>query len=166
MTQAELTFFEMVPRALRDIASELHKLNENKPAQVEKEPETKETPAMKDYGKPYWDENRKAVFVPIINKFLDAKDLCDGEKNWNDAMELAKQNGKELPSRKEMLILAYFVDEINAILEENGGEKLEGWYWASTELSFNNAWSMYFSNGGLYYYYKSNANSVRAVAAI
>lgn len=166
MTQAELTFFEMVPRALRDIASELHKLNENKPAQVEKEPETKEIPVTKDYGKPYWDENRKAVFVPIINKFLDAKNLCEEEKSWYDAMELAKKNGKELPSRKEMLILAYFEDEINSILEANGGDKLDGWYWASSEYHSSNAWSMNFSNGNLYYNNKYIYGYVRAVAAI
>lgn len=166
MTLLEQTFYEVVPRALRDIASELHKLNENKSSQVEKEPETKETPTMKDYGKPYWDENRKAVFVPIINKFLDAKDLCEEEKNWNDAMELAKQNGKELPSKKEVLILAYFVNEINAILEENGGEKLDGWYWASTEYLSYDAWLMYFSGGGLHYGAKYYTGYVRAVAAI
>ena len=121
------------------------------------------TNETKDKNKPYWDEERKAVFVPIINKFLDAKDLCNEEKTWYDAMKIARQNGKELPSRKEMLILAYFVDEINAILEENGGEKLKGWYWASTEYSSTTAWYMTFSNGYLYRGYKYFTHSVRAV---
>lgn len=122
------------------------------------------TNEMKDNSKPYWDEERKAVFVPIINKFLDAKNLCEEEKNWNDAMELARQNGKELPSRKEMLILAYFADEINAILEENRGDKLEEWYWTSTESSFTYARLMNFSNWHLISGIKSYTNYVRAVA--
>ena len=166
MTQAELAFYELVPRALKDIASEMHKLNENKTAQVAKRTETKETLIVKDCEKPYWDENRKAVFVPIINKFLDAKNLCEEEKNWNDAMELAKKNGKSLPSRKEMLILAYFEDEINAILEANGGDKLNGWYWASSEYYSTGALDVHFSNGNFRYSAKYYGNSVRAVTAM
>lgn len=118
---------------------------------------------MKDNSKPYWDEERKAVFVPIINKFLDAKDLCNEEKTWYDAMKIARQNGKELPSRKEMLIIAYFADEINAILEKNGGEKLEGWYWTSREYNSNSVWYMNFINGTLHLGNKTGAGNIRTI---
>ncbi len=60
----------------------------------------------------------------------------------------------------------YFKDEINALLEEHGGDKLEDWYWASTEYYSFIAWFMDFSNGYCNIYAKSSSNYVRAVAAI
>lgn len=164
MTQAELTFYELVPRALRDIANELKTLNgKNEKAS---KPETPKAPAMENTLKPYWDEERNGVFVPLINKVIDAHNLCEEEKNWDEAMRLAKEAGKALPSVKEMHLMFYFKDEINALLEEHGGDKLEGWFWASTEYNSTNAWIMAFSNGDCTYDYKFISTCVRAVAAI
>lgn len=97
--------------------------------------------------KPYWDESRQAVFVPVVNKFLDAKNLSD-RATWDDAMKMAKAAGKELPTKKDCYAIMLFKEEIDAILEEHGGDPLAGTYhWTSQEYLRTYAWYIYFSNG-------------------
>ena len=114
--------------------------------------------------KPYWDESRQAVFVPVVNKFLDAKNLSD-RATWDDAMKMAKAAGKELPTKKDCYAIMLFKEEIDAILEEHGGDPLT-YHWPSQEYSRASAWSVYFSGGHVLNYGKSVACSVRAVVAL
>ena len=115
--------------------------------------------------KPYWDKKHKAVFVPVINKLLEAKDLCEEEKNWNETIRLAEEARKELPSKNDMLVIAYFQNEINSILEENNGKKLEGQYWTSEEWSSIYAAQMNFNDTLLTLESKCIPNKVRAIKA-
>lgn len=116
--------------------------------------------------KPYWDEEHKGVFVPIINKVLDIKDLCIEVKRWVDAMNLARNAGKELPSREEMLILSYYEDEINEILAQHNGDPLMGCYWSRSEYNDRVARVMIFSNGVMDNLSKVFPCRVRAVSSI
>ena len=175
MTQAELNFLEGVPRTLKEIAKHLgtiaeasaHEAASTKKVVVENAPSQETTEVKSDLSNlnPTWDEERKAVFIPIINKYLDAKHSAK-EMTWDEAMTYAKKAGKELPSQHEMFAILFFKDEINAILEEHGGDLLTEWAWASTEYSAYNAWIVYFNNGYVYADFKYSYLYVRAVAAI
>lgn len=122
-------------------------------------------PASHESIAPYWDEERKGVVIPLIGKVLHAK--CLGETDWEGAKKLAKEAGGELFSKKEGYILAYYKDEINALLEAHGGDKLKGWNWCSSEYSSLYAWLVSFYSGTINgNYYKSGTGSVRAVSAL
>lgn len=172
MTQAELNFLEGVPRTLKEIAKHLgtiaeasaHEAAATKKVVVENAP-SQETKIDLSNLNPTWDEERQAVFIPIINKYLDAKH-SEKEMTWDEAMAYAKKAGKELPSQHEMFAILFFKDEINAILKEHGGDFLTEWAWASTEGSAYYAWGVYFGNGHVVAYSKYYNTCVRAVAAI
>lgn len=171
LTKAELDYYTQVPSLLKGILDEMRKSNGNKQGVEEPKPAQEETDKPQTEAKapqlvPYWDEERQAVFVPVINKFVDAKRLTEEEVTWNEGMELAKKAGKELPSQHDMFALLLFKDEINAIIEEHGGDILEGWEWASSEYGAYYAWGVYFSNGVVSYVNKYLYYYVRAVAAI
>ena len=175
MTQAELNFLEGVPRTLKEIAKHLgtiaeasaHEAATTKKVVVENAPQPETTEVKSDLSNlnPTWDEERKAVFIPIINKYLDAKH-SEKEMTWGEAMAYAKKAGKELPSQHEMFAILFFKDEINAILEEHGGDLLTEWAWASTEYSALYAWYVFFNIGTVPLTNKSDPYCVRAVAAI
>ena len=48
----------------------------------------------------------------------------------------------ELPSKDEALILIWQMDEINALLESVGADKLQKdtWYWTKTQYRDSSAW--------------------------
>ena len=120
-------------------------------------------PASLDSIAPYWDEERKGVVIPLIGKVLHAK--CLGKADWEGAKKLAKEAGRELFSKKEGYILAYYKDEINELLEAHGGDKLEGWNWCSSEYSALYAWGVDLHGGNVGGGSKAGAYSVRAVSA-
>ena len=170
LTVAELNFYESVPRTLKDIANALQIIAGGKPAEKVEEapapqPETTEVKSGLSNLNPTWDEERKAVFIPIINKYLDAKRSAK-EMTWDEAIAYVKKAGKEPPSQHEMFAILFFKDEINAILEEHGGDLLTEWAWSSSEYSANLAWIVYFYNGVVYVNGKYYVGYVRAVAAI
>lgn len=75
------------------------------------------------------------IYVPIVGKYLDMSDRFLGNKvDWSEAVRVGA------PTRDEWYIILYFKAEINRLLRDNGGEELEGWYWASTEASASSAW--------------------------
>ena len=115
--------------------------------------------------KPYWDESRQAVFVPVVNKFLDAKNLSD-RATWDDAMKMAKAAGKELPTKKDCYAIMLFKEEIDAILEEHGGDPLGAGRWTSQECSRAGAWYIGFSNGYVNFSGKYGTYVVRPVVAL
>ena len=171
LTKAELDYYTQVPSLLKGILDEMKKSNGIKQAAEEPKPAKEETDKPEAEVKapqlvPYWDEERQAVFVPVINKFVDAKRLTEDEVTWEKGMELAKNAGKELPSQHDMFALLLFKDEINTIIEEHDGDILEGWEWASSECNAGNAWLVGFSNGTVSVSGKYYGGCVRAVAAI
>ncbi len=110
------------------------------------------------------------VGVPIINKVFYFDDIPEDDKemNWDDAMAFAKERGRELLPKRELMFCFFFKDEINAIAEEAGyPDFLHGWIWSSTECSTNGAWYVYFLSGNVYNTYKYYTYYVvRPVAAL
>ena len=110
------------------------------------------------------------VGVPIINKvfYFDDIPADDKEMTWDDAMAFAKERGRELLPKRELMFCFFFKDEINAIAEEAGHpDFLHGWIWSSTEYTTGNAWTVNFNSGYVYGTYKYNTTYVvRPVAAL
>lgn len=111
------------------------------------------------------------IGVPVINKAFYFADVPENDKemNWFKAMEFAEKRGRSIPSKKEMYIVLFYKDEINAIAAEAGHpDFLSGWAWSSTESYTGYAWYVYFGSGGVYTgtYKYGTFNVVRPVAAL
>lgn len=79
------------------------------------------------------------VEIPIIEKELLFEDISKEEMNWDEAMEYAKKKGKALLTKRELFILAYFMDDICKYYLDLRNM----WIWSSTEYSKNLAWYLY-----------------------
>ena len=88
------------------------------------------------------------VEIPIIEKELLFEDISKEEMNWYEAMEYAKKKCKALLTKRELLILAYFMDDICKYYPDLRNM----WIWSSTESSKPAAWYL------LTYSYLGNPN--------
>ena len=90
----------------------------------------------------------------------------DGGKEypWPDAMERLKELGKEGFTEKQGKIIAVYHEEIDAALEEAGGDKL-GWEWAVGEFNGHAAWLYGPASGALDGYGKYYSSQVRPLLA-
>ncbi len=79
------------------------------------------------------------VEIPIIEKELLFEDISKEEMDWYEAMEYAKKKGKALLTKRELFILAYFMDDISKYYPDLRNM----WIWSSTECSKNFAWYLY-----------------------
>ena len=102
----------------------------------------------------YTDENdEKWVRVKIYDEdfLIAAQDLDNGkESEWQKAMDRLKEVGKTTFNKKQIYLIAAFIDEINEKLREIGGKKLDKAYWSSTEYYSGSAWLVSFSSGFVY----------------
>ena len=91
---------------------------------------------------PYIDEQGEK-FVHIhadkYNFLLDIKNLCK-DQNWDDAMEMAKEHDRELPSLEMWSLIGAFRKEVNAVIEQLGGDILDDIYWSSSQCNGYIAW--------------------------
>ncbi len=90
------------------------------------------------------DADGKAVGVMVETldeRFALELHPIDGGKEytWPDAMERLKELGKDGFNEKQGKIIAVYHEEIDAALEEAGGDKL-GWEWAVGEYFGYIAW--------------------------
>ncbi len=76
------------------------------------------------------------VEIPIIEKELLFEDISKEKMNWYKAMEYAKKKGKALLTKRELFILAYFMDDICKYYPDLRNM----WIWGSTEYSKSYAW--------------------------
>ena len=86
------------------------------------------------------------------------------EYTWPDAMARLKELGKDGFNEKQGKIIAVYHEEIDAALEEAGGDKL-GWEWAVGEYHGYYAWLYYPDYGALNYISKYNRYQVRPLLA-
>lgn len=86
------------------------------------------------------------------------------EYTWPDAMKRLKELGKDGFNEKQGKIIAVYHEEIDAALEEAGGDKL-GWEWAVGEYGGDIAWLYYPVYGGLVYRGKYSSFQVRPLLA-
>lgn len=115
------------------------------------------------------DADGKAVGVMVETldeRFALELHPIDGGKEypWDEAMERLKELGKEGFNEKQGKIIAVYHEEVDAALEEAGGDKL-GWEWAVGEYNGNDAWFYYPTYGALYYHYKYTSCQVRPLLA-
>ena len=84
-------------------------------------------------------------------------------KTWVESLGA----GWYIPSIDELNILYNSRYYVNKSISTLGGTALakDNNYWSSTEYNDDNAWALYFDNGGGFYYFKFNPNYVRAVKA-
>lgn len=80
---------------------------------------------------------------------LGIRDLTDKKVNWDEAMKLAADNGVKLPTKQMWSLVGAFIDEINAVIKELGGDILENWYWSASEYDSDYAWVFYAAYGDL-----------------
>lgn len=97
---------------------------------------------------------------------LDIRDLTDKEVNWDEAMKLAADNGVKLPTKQMWSLVGAFIDEINAVIKELGGDILENWYWSASEYNSNYAWIFRATSGYLGDDYKMYGSSCRGSLAL
>jgi len=86
------------------------------------------------------------------------------EYTWPDAMARLKELGKKGFNEKQGKIIAVYHEEIDAALEEAGGDKL-GWEWAVGEYFGSYAWLYYPDRGALNNNGKCNSFQVRPLLA-
>lgn len=110
-------------------------------------------------------------FYGIFATLQDAGEKDDDgdsqEYTWEEAMKIKfSQDNIHVPDIREFSLLHLNIDDVNAGLVAAGGEKLEGYYWSSTEYSSNFAWGLWMDDGYRGYYLKTTNGYVRPVLAL
>lgn len=111
----------------------------------------------------YTDENGKSWVHLCAGKFdflLDTKNLSDSE-TWDDANKLCAENDMELPAKNKWELIQAFRPEVDKILEDLGGDPLDGFLWTGDGYNGYNAWGFSATYGKLYSYNKMGSNGVR-----
>lgn len=148
MTVAELEFYKAVPAMLRQISEELTKINktlnemrlaEKLTSGVDAAFVTPTYPHERD-ERPVWDEARGGIYIPSINRILDADNLTPEPVNWETASRLVHEKGGSLPTKNELFVIARYAGVINSILREKNRTPLEypNRYWADREGKSDN----------------------------
>ena len=96
---------------------------------------------------------KKDGFYGIFAALQDAGEKDDDgdsqEYTWEEAVKIKfSQDNIHVPDIRELSLLHLNIDDVNAGLSAAGGEKLEGYYWSSTEYNSTNAWLLRVSDGG------------------
>lgn len=94
---------------------------------------------------------KKDGFYGIFAALQDAGEKDDDRDSqkytWKDAMRLSSPEGYRVPDIRELTLIHLNIDDVNAGLSAAGGEKLEGYYWSSTEYSSTGAWGLWMDDG-------------------
>lgn len=115
---------------------------------------------------------KKDGFYGIFAALQDAGEKDDDgdsqEYTWEEAVKIKfSQDNIHVPDIRELSLLHLNIDDVNAGLSAAGGEKLEGYYWSSTEYDYNVAWLLDVSDGTRYAFSKNgNYQYVRPVLAL
>lgn len=106
------------------------------------------------------------IFVALQDAGEKDDDGDSQEYTWEDTMRVSLPEGYRVPDIRELTLIHLNIDDVNAGLSAAGGEKLEGYYWSSTESSSSNAWILWLDDGYRYDISKSNHIYVRPVLAL
>ena len=87
------------------------------------------------------------IFVALQDAGEKDDDGDSQEYTWEDTMRVSLPEGYRVPDIRELTLIHLNIDDVNAGLSAAGGEKLEGYYWSSTEHSYYNAWILDMSDG-------------------
>lgn len=99
---------------------------------------------------------------------LSLHDMRDSDKDrfmWHDAMCLAKSQGQYLPSKKQWMIIDTLREQIDKIIKDNDGDKLERWYWSRSVVQYDNENSWFYNGytGIVYSNYKCGKYGGRSI---
>lgn len=98
---------------------------------------------------------------------IDAKNFQGGkEMPWSEAMDALKAAGKTTWNLHQLYLTMFFRKQVDAILNENGGEPLDNWYWIFAEYSANIAFIYSGNNGYVSNYSKDSTYSTRGLLAL
>ena len=99
------------------------------------------------------DEDGKPVGIRIQTLDEDftiaLRDACDHDLTADEARALG-----QAPTKKQANIICAYLDEIQAALEEAGGDRLDGWYVTCADSGASNAWYFSSSYGCVDYRYR------------
>lgn len=114
---------------------------------------------------------KKDGFYGIFAALQDAGEKDDDEDSqeytWEEAMKIKfSQDNIHVPDIRELSLLHLNIDDVNAGLSAAGGEKLDGYYWSSTEYNSLYAWLLIMTIGTRNYNLKSSHGYVRPVLAL
>ena len=107
------------------------------------------------------------IFAALQDAGEKDEDGDSQEYTWDEAMKIKfSQDNIHVPDIRELSLLHLNIDDVNAGLVAAGGEKLEGYYWSSTENSSYAAWYLWMGDGYRDYYGKYSSRYVRPVLAL
>lgn len=107
------------------------------------------------------------IFAALQDAGEKDEDGDSQEYTWDEAMKIKfSQDNIHVPDIRELSLLHLNIDDVNAGLSAAGGEKLESYYWSSTEGSSSHAWNLWMDDGGRYSGNKSINTYVRPVLAL
>ena len=92
------------------------------------------------------------------------KDYQNGnEMPWQEAMTALKTDNLDTWNYRQICLTMAYCDEIDEMLEENGGDSLDNWYWLCDEYS--DYYSFFYGgcNGTLDINRKRNTCSIRPI---
>lgn len=135
------------------------------PAKEAEQSETPDTTPMAQLGIPYEigkyypnkgvyagelkkEDGFYGIFVALQDAGEKDEDGDSQEYTWEEGMKIKfSQDNIHIPDIRELSLLHLNIDDVNAGLSAAGGEKLEGYYWSSTEYNYNYAWLLRMSDG-------------------
>ena len=125
---------------------------------------TEKTPVSIHYGE---DGKADGILVQTLDDsfIIDLHDVEEGrEMTWYEAMEKYED---VMPTKQRAILICAYLEKINALLKEAGGDVLHYWYWTKTQSGYNAnyAWFYYGTNGCVLNTLKYDSSTVRPVRA-
>ena len=92
------------------------------------------------------------------------KDYLNGKwMDWYSAMDALKVDNLDTWNYRQICHTMAYCDEIDEMLEDNGGDSLDNWYWTCAEYSAYYSFTYYGTYGKLDYNRKRSTYSVRPI---
>ena len=92
------------------------------------------------------------------------KDYQNGnEMPWQEAMAALKTDGLDTWNYRQICLTMAYREEIDKVLQENGGDSLDNWYWTCAEYSAYYSFFYGGCNGTLDINRKRNTCSIRPI---
>ena len=138
--------------------------------QIDKEKSTFENIVFKKVDEVVikWNKCRNSVEIKADGEHF----ILDGNPvfymTWNDAIRFyGNLQFWKLPTIKQLQVVYKYFDEINKVIEDNGGFLLpKGFYWSNIKLDEFRAWGFHFNDGRVYRDDKNYHYYVRAVSTL
>ena len=95
---------------------------------------------------------------------IAAKDFRNGkEMSWPEAMDALKADNLSTWNYRQICLTMAYREDIDKVLEANGGDVLDNWYWTRVEYSDNESFIYIGANGILDDNIKTNTFSIRPI---